>query len=162
MSKFIKNNFKTIMFILFLGLIIGGIFLYRYIRNNTGEYVPNDGPVEYEIKRYEDNQYTVINIDDIDVYNSYYKEFLRLMVNNPTVAYAKLSEDCKKIAFNDNYKEFLKYTKNIDNTVIATGKVNRYRKDKNKIYIIDNFDMGYVFTENGVWNYTVYISGRVE
>jgi len=162
MSKFIKNNFKTIMFILFIGLIVGGIFLYKYIRDNTGEYVPNEGPVDYEIKKYADNQYTVINMDDFDVYNAYYKEFLRLMINNPTVAYTKLSDDCKKVVFNNDYKEFLKYTKNLDKEVMATGKVNRYRKDKRMIYVIDNYDMGYVFIENGVWNYTVYVSGRVE
>ena len=162
MGNFIKNNFRTIIFVLFILTIVGGVFLYKYIKENSGTYEPDNQPVQYEMKKYEDNQYTVVNIDDVDVYNAYYKDFLKLVVNNPTLAYNKLTTECKELVFNNDYKEFLKYTKNIDKNILITGKIDRYKVDKDAIHVIDNTNDGYLFYEHGAWNYTVYLSGKIE
>jgi len=155
MRDFIKSNIRTIIFVLILGLTVGGIFLYRYIKSNEGTYEPNVEKAVKEIRKYEANEYVVYKIDKADVYRSYYKDFMRLLVNNPSLAYNKLTEETKKNKFNYSYDDFLKYVNKLDKTVLLTGEVERYSDDKGKIILVDNTNSSYVFYEKGVWNYTV-------
>lgn len=161
MLNFIKKYHKTLLLILFIALVIAGIFLYRYIKDHSGEYKPDNSPVYYEIKKFEDNQYEVVYLDEVDVFKGYHKDFVRLMINNPTLAYDRLTSDCKKNIFNDNYDDFLKYVKKLDKTVLLTSSVSKYNKDGDRIIVVDNTDSSYVFYEKGVWNYSVYINGSI-
>ena len=45
--------------------------------------------------------------------------------------------------------------------MLAKGNIVRYNVTNNAITVIDNTDSSYVFNENGVWNYTVYLNGRM-
>lgn len=162
MRNFVKNNFRTIIFFMVIALIIGGIFLYEYILDHSGVYEPNNGPVDYEIKKYEDNQYDVKYIDTVDVYKAYYREFIRLLVTKPDEAFNKLTPECKELSFGNDYNKYLEFTKKIDKNIVYTGEVVRYSESDGKIIMIDNTDSSYTFVENGVWNYTVRINGHIK
>ena len=162
MRNFIRNNIRTIIFIVVIALITGGIFLYRYIKQNQGTYEPNVDHVAKEIIKYEANQYIVYKIDKVDVYRSYYKDFMKLLATDPVKAYSKLTKDSKTHMFNDNYDKFLEYVKKLDKSVLLSGEVKRYSDEKKKIILVDNTDSSYVFYEDGVWNYTVDLSRLIK
>lgn len=162
MLNFIKRYQKTITFGLVVLLVLAGIFIYRTIRRNSGSYNPNVGTVTKEVQHYEDNEYIVYQINKVDVYTSYYKDFMQLLVNDPSKAYNKLTDDSKKSMFNNDYDNFVKYYKSIDKSLLLTSTVDRYNDDrKGKIIIVDSTESTYVFYEDGVWNYKVDLMNRI-
>ena len=64
MINFIKKYKLTILVIVFIGLIIGGYFGYKYYINNIGEYNPYSKIQDLQIVNYNTNQYTLINKDE--------------------------------------------------------------------------------------------------
>ncbi|MBR6072917.1 MAG: hypothetical protein IKP76_01170 [Bacilli bacterium] len=155
MINFIKKYKLTILVIVFIGLIIGGYFGYKYYINNIGEYNPYSKIQDLQIVNYNTNQYTLINKDEIDVYRAYYKEFMQLMADDPAKAYTKLTNDTKTSLYNDNYDNFLNYQKTLDKKILKTSDLSQYTREDNMIYVVDKYNNHYVFYENGVWNYTV-------
>jgi hypothetical protein len=160
MYNFIQENKRTIIFIVVIVLILGGIFTYRTIQRNTGTYAPNVDEVHKEIIKYADNEYVIYNIKNEDVYRSYYRNFMNLLLNDPVKAYNKLYHNTKADKFNNNYDNFLKYVKSLDRKTLMTSDVTRYNDEDNRIIVVDNTGSSYVFYENGVWNYTVDINIR--
>jgi len=161
MLSFIKKYYRSIILIGSIVLIIAGVFLYKYIIQHSGTYAPNNGPFEYEIKQLADNQYEVVYMNDVDVYKGYHKEFVRLLLNNPIQAYDKLTDECKTNIFNNSYDNFVKYIKKLDKTVLLTSYVEKYSKENDRIIVIDNTQSSYIFYEQGVWNYKVYLTGYI-
>ena len=160
MSKFIKENKKTITFVVVVLIVVGIIFAYRYITLNIGTYSPAEGPAVLEIKKYEANEYNVVTINKEIVYRSYYKDFINLLINDPKKAYEKLDTETRERLFSNSYDSFTDYVSKLDKNVLMSADISRYNDEKDKIIVIDTTESGYTFFENGVWNYTVSLAGR--
>ena len=158
MSKFIKDNKKTITFITIVLIIVGIIFAYRYITINIGTYEPSHEPVKIEIRKYEANEYNVVTMNKEVVYRSYYKYFINLLLNDPTKAYNMLTNETKEKMFSNDINNFLDYVNKLNKSVLRTADISRYNDEKDKIIVVDNTEASYSFYENGVWNYTVEIN----
>lgn len=161
MSKFISENKKTITFVVIVLIVVGIIFAYRYVTLNIGTYSPSEGPGVVEIKKYEANEYNVVTMNKEIIYRSYYKSFINLLINDPAKAYSKLTEETKERMFANNYDSYLDYLSKLNKDVLKKADISRYNDEKNKIIVIDTTESGYTFFENGVWNYTVALTGRV-
>ena len=103
MLDFIKKYKITIIIVVIIALIIGGYFGYRYYINNIGEYNPYSKTTDIEIVNYKTNQYTVINMSEIDVYRAYYKEFMQLLADNPSQAFNMIDDDTKSSLYKKRY-----------------------------------------------------------
>ena len=101
-------------------------------------------------------------MNKVDVYRSYYKDYIRLLLNDPTKAYEKLTDACRKEMFNNDYQKFLDFTKKLDRKALMSSDLSRYSEQDGKIILIDTNESSFVLYENGVWNYTVFISGRMD
>ncbi len=160
MRNFIRENIRTIIFVIVVLLAIGGIFLYRYIKQNQGIYEPSHENVPKEIIKYDANEYVVYNIDKAEVFKQYYKDYMMLLINNPSKAYNKLTDETKEHVFNNSYDKFIDYVNKLDKTLLMNSKVDRYAEDNNKFIIVDTTEASYVFYDKGVWNYEVDLSVR--
>ena len=162
MSNFVKKYRRTITFSIFIILIVVGIFIYRFIRLNQGEYMPKGDRVVREVYNYKDNEYNVITPEKETIYRSYYREFINNMLYNPERAWDLLSSNTKSNMFGNKYEEFTKFIKKLDKKVLMTSDINRYSdKETNKITIVDTTESTYIIETLGVWNYTVTIGGRL-
>lgn len=162
MRDFIKRYQKTITFALVVLLVLASIFIYRHIRRISGKYEPSVGTVVKEVQHYEDNEYVVYQMNKVDVYTSYYKDFMQLLVNDPSKAYNKLTDDSKASMFNNDYDKFVKFYKSIDKSLLLSSTIDRYNDEKKgKIIIVDSTESTYVFYENGAWNYKVDLMNRI-
>ena len=155
MLDFIKKYKITIIIVVIIALIIGGYFGYRYYINNIGEYNPYSKTTDIEIVNYKTNQYTVINMSEIDVYRAYYKEFMQLLADNPSQAFNMIDDDTKSSLYNNSYENFLNYQKLLDKKILKTSDITQYTRKDNKIYVVDKYNNQYIFVEDGVWNYKV-------
>jgi len=54
----------------------------------------------------------------------------------------------------------VEYVNKLNKSVLASADISRYNDEKNRIIVIDTTESGYTFYENGVWNYTVALTGR--
>lgn len=161
MFKLLKEYKRTILFVLIIIIVIAGIFIYRRVQANKGVYEPDLAPVVNEIKKYEDNSYNVLNVNKVDVYRAYYKNYTRLLFNDVPKAYELLTTDCRKNMFNNDYEKFKEFVKTLDRQTLITSDVSRYSEQDGKIIVVDSNESSLIFYENGVWNYQVYITGRI-
>ena len=155
MNKFIKDNKKTITFIAIVLVIVGIIFIYRYVTINIGVYEPSHEPAKIEIRKFNANEYNVVTIDKEIVYRSYYKYFINLLINNPVKAYDMLTNETKENLFDNEYNKFSDYVKKLNKSVLLKADISRYNDEKNRIIIVDNTESSYTFYEKGTWNFTV-------
>lgn len=162
MFKFLKEYKRTILFVIIVALIMAGIFIYRRVQLNKGTYEPNHENVSLDVIKYEENEYTVMYMNKTDVYRAYYKNYIRLLLNDPVRAYGKLTDDCRRDMFNNDYDKFLEFTRKLDRNSLLVSDLARYSEDNGKIILIDTNESSFILYEKGVWNYTVFISGRVD
>ena len=162
MLNFIKEYKRTILFIVFVAAILAGIFIYRRVQLNKGTYEPNHENVSLDVIKYEENEYTVMYMNKTDVYRAYYKAYVRLLLNDPVKAYGKLTDACRKEMFNNDYDKFLDFTKKLDRKALMVSDLARYSEQDGKIILIDTNESSFVLYEKGVWNYEVFISGRMD
>ena len=162
MLNFTKEYKRTILFIVIVVLILGGIFLYRKIQLNKGTYEPNHENVSIDVIKYQDNEYNVMYMNKMDVYRAYYKHYVRLLLNDPVKAYGLLTTACREEMFNNDYDKFLEFTKKLDRNSLMVSDLSRYAEQDGKIILIDTNESSFVLYEKGVWNYEVFISGRMD
>ena len=161
MFNLLKEYKRTILFVIIVIFIIAGIFIYRRVQANKGVYEPDLTPVAVEIKKYDDNSYNVLNVNKVDVYRAYYKNYTRLLLNDVSKAYELLTTECRQNMFDNDYEKFKEFVKGIDKQSLITSDVSRYNEQDGKIIVVDNNESSIIFYENGVWNYQVYITGRI-
>ena len=53
-------------------------------------------PTKNEIKKHEANEYKIISVEDQDIANAYYREWIYLVINKPEEAYKMLGSKSKK------------------------------------------------------------------
>lgn len=162
-KEIIKENiiWIIILAVLLIGLI--GYFLYNTFK---GEEIYNDPMLNEESiplvdYTYEDNEYRVITVENYDVFNSYYKDFITKAMNDPESSWDLVSDTEKSTRFNNEYEQYEEFLKTIINVRSATNKVEKYKVSGSTITVIDSASYMYEFKENGVWNYKVSFKGQV-
>ena len=162
MFNFLKENKRTILFVLIIALVVAGIFIYRRANLNKGTYEPSHENVAWDVIKYEENEYNVMHMNKVDVYRAYYKHYIRLLLNDPAKAYEKLTKACRQEMFNNDDDKFLEFTNKLDRKALITSDLSRYNEEDGKIILIDTNESSFVLFENGVWNFEVFISGRMD
>lgn len=111
--------------------------------------------VEYVKVNHKVNEYQNMVIDDLDVLEEYYEEFITLLCEKPKEAYLKLSVSSKN---KYTEEEFLKYVKSIKTVNTKNNKLTSYRKsrDSDRTYDIkDSEGNHFVLYEKAVWDYQI-------
>ncbi|MCH5167614.1 MAG: hypothetical protein J1F35_06990 [Erysipelotrichales bacterium] len=151
---------------LIVGTIIVGLccFLYIYHNRKLGiEYKPgNPTDVEYIQNTYEENQYSPVTIELIDLLNEYYSYYIKYQVKDADKAYELLTDETKE-SFNNDIEEYKKYINKINTIKTINNQVEKYRlvnKNEHVIEIVDS--EGYKFTiyENSVWDFKISLDGK--
>ena len=163
-----KMEHPVLLGMLFVAIISAVTFVVLYRIEESKPYIRDFNPEEvyYVNYTFADNEYKVIDPDEISLVKSYYNDFKYYMLNDTKEAWNKVSKSNKRQKFKDSYDKFTEFLKGslTDNT--KTNIVERYNIKKEgtrTIYsVIDNDSNMYVFTAKGVWNYTVELKGKVE
>lgn len=162
----VKKIFRENAFIILLGVIIISIFLVQFISKtieNSKKYssdLMNNGEIYYIEHKYEDNEYKVINMDEFDIINYYYRDFIKKLVNNPEEAWELLDDNNKSEVFGTDIDAFMTKVKQIVTVKTKNNKIEKYKKQNGKYTIVDTEDHMYVIEDNGVWNYKVSYLGQ--
>ena len=135
MSKiidFIKKNYAFSILIVLIIIAITIFVIFKLTNKQNLEWTPIEGEVFYEIKKHEANEYKIISVEDQDIANAYYREWIYLVINKPD--------------------------KTKDNVITAYS----YKKSgaNNQFIVRSSENMRYRFTENSVWNFKVDILGQ--
>ena len=100
-----------------------------------------------------------IGIDDKEVLNFYYKQFILKMVNDTQSAYDLLDKDYKEKRFGDytNFQEYINFNKqDLESSFIMKYKIEEF--DDYKEYLcVDNYGNYYIFKETTPMEYTVLL-----
>lgn len=161
--KILKKYPRTVRYIIVILLVILVVLVVRYLltyEKPTYNNV-NSGPVQVTTKVYGVNEYNVISVDEVNVYTSYYKNFINLIVNDPKSAYDLLTDDCKRDRYKNDYNNFYEKVSKLDKNELLNYTIDRYSKTDDRIIIVDSNEYSFSFYEDGVNNYTVYINGKV-
>ena len=168
-KEIISEN-KVLIIVLLVILSIGiAYFIIDYI---AGKKIYNSGlnsneSVNYIEKKYDDNEYKVMRIDEVDMVQLYYKDFVNKMINNPQKAweYTFQNGENNSINFGKKYDVFKKELDKIitkkTNSNIVVKYLYENEDDYNIITIIDSENYKYEFYEYGVWKYKVSFRGQV-
>ncbi len=138
---------KIIIGLLFIGLFVILIFIFTnniYIKSNT----------------IEDNKIIYKNIDENEMAEIYFADFMNTIDLNIEEAY-------KLLAVNEmSYNDFLNYVDNLyaegfneseDKFKMKSYKIKKYDNYK-LFYVKDYNDRTYIFKENSIMNYKVYFN----
>lgn len=158
----IKENKRLIIVTLIVIVIVVGVAIYNSLKPKP-EYNPEINEysdVTYVKKNYKVNEYSVVNISELDLLNAYLKKYLNLQITKPEEAYNMLSEKSKK-SFKD-IDEYKKYVKSITSIYTKDNKVEKYRKGEGKknTEIIDTEKNKYIITEHSIWDIEITLNGR--
>lgn len=149
-----KKNKILLILIVFIFLIF---VVVKLIIDNNKTLIGHELIDEYEsiYKKYDVNEYTVINISDEQLANIYLNNFKYYLVNDIDYAYGLLDNDYKKIKFG-TIENFTDYVKKIEYNNFS---IKEYSVDSNKefIEVILLNDEKIIFKINGVLDYKVYL-----
>lgn len=149
-----KRN--KILLILGIVIIIAFVVIKLIIDNNNLSINSNETD-EYDMiyKKYDINEYSVINISDEQLANIYLNNFRYYLFNDIEFAYNLLDEEYRNIKFGsiDSFREYVNNSKYSDYTIeeysVATDK--RFIE----VHILN--DKKIIFKINGVLDYKVYL-----
>ena len=159
----IKENKKLIIITLIVIVIVVGIALYNNLKP-VPEYNPEVNEyneVNYIKKNYKVNEYSVVNISELDLLNAYLKKYLTLATTKPEEAFNMLSKESKE-SFNNNIDEYKKYVKSITSIYTKDNQVVKYRKGEGKgaTEIVDSEKNKYIIIEHSIWDIEITLNGR--
>ena len=144
--------------LLILGIVIIIAFVViKLIIDNNNLLINSNGIDEYDMiyKKYDINEYSVINISDEQLANIYLNNFKYYLFNDIESAYNLLDEEYRNIKFGsiDSFREYVNNSKYSDYTIeeysVATDK--RFIE----VHILN--DKKIIFKINGVLDYKVYL-----
>ncbi len=162
----VKKIFRENALIILIAIVIISVFLVRIISKSFelgrrySSSMMNNSEIPYIEHKYEDNEYKVIDMDEFDIINYYYRDFINKLVNAPLEAWDKLSDDTQLKVFGADSDEFLVTVKKIVTIKTKNNKIEKYKKENGKYTIVDSEDHMYVIEDNGVWNYKVSYLGQ--
>ncbi len=148
---------KMLLIILIIGLFI--LVLVEASKSNRGYTFSNYAQYEAKYKG-KVNQINYVKISDATMAQKYLSDFVNMCLTNKKAAYDVIDPYYKEKKMN-NYSVFSSVIDKMNTKVFAQSKVVSYKLSSEKnyrlYYIKDAADNAYVFKENGIMNYTVYL-----
>ncbi len=164
------NEFKISLkenkwLLVLLGIVLLFLFIFGIVRIIKGNQIyqseaMNDSTVDYIKYHYADNEYKVMQIEEVDMVERYYQMYLNATLVNEKEAWDMLSDETKN-AFHDKIEEYQKELKKRITVKSKNNKVQVYRKTANGFLVIDTENYQYEIIEKGVMNVKVTLRGQV-
>lgn len=159
----VKENKRLIIVTIIVIAIVVGVALYNTLKPKpTYDPEVNEyNEVNYIKKNYRVNEYSVVNISELDLLNAYLKKYINLSITKPEEAFNMLSKESKE-SFNNSVEEYKKYVKSITSIYSKDNEVVKYRKGDGigKTEIVDSEKNKYVITEHSTWDIEITLNGR--
>lgn len=134
-----KNNK---MLTLLLIIILFGILIFILIKN-----------INKESNEVKDNQIIYKNISEEEVAEIYFYDFINTINIDVNEGYKLLNNKV-------SYEEYLDFISLIDENILIKSYKIKKTDDYKLFYIKDNSDRTYIFKENSIMNYTVYLDEK--
>lgn len=155
MKKFDSDKISIIICVI---AVIGAI-IFSIIYNKKEQ--ENETKENYQyLHNYEVNEVTYTYVTEEDMAKKYLADFINLIINDKKTAYDKI-DDYYKSQKLQTYSDFEKALNNLYTTKFLSAKVVSYTvvdKTKYKLfYIIDGDNNSFIFKENSIMDYTVYL-----
>lgn len=161
-KKSLKEN-RVLLILLGVVVLVFTVFsLFRFILGNI-VYQSGDknGSIEtYNMHHYEDNEYKVMRIEELDMVERYYQMYLNALLMDQEKAWSMLSEETKT-SFHDKIEEYKKEMKKRITVKSKENKVRVYQKTANGYLVIDTENYQYEIVEKGVMNIKITLKGQV-
>lgn len=134
-----KNNK---MLTLLLIIILFGILIFILIKN-----------INKDSNEVKDNQIIYKNISEEEVAEIYFYDFINTINIDVNEGYKLLNNKV-------SYEEYLDFISLIDENILIKSYKIKKTDDYKLFYIKDNSDRTYIFKENSIMNYTVYLDEK--
>ncbi len=152
---------ETIKKIILIILILGTFILILKEANRSKRGFQLSDYAEYSSKYKGDiNQIDYIKVDDFGMAQKYLSDFVNTCLMNKKEAYSLIDPYYKNQKVR-NYNEFEKVLNKLMSKVFMEAEVSSYKvqyKNGYRLYYVqDKADNIFIFKENGIMNYTVYL-----
>lgn len=157
----VENKMLVIASICIIALSMG-IYYYNHKQESKIYEKGESEDIEYVKREYQENEYSPITVELVDLLNEYYSHFINLQINNPDAAYELLTESTKK-DFDNDIEKYKKYIKENSTALTINNKVEKYHisgYDKQQFNIVDSEKYKYTIYENAIWDFKISIDGR--
>lgn len=159
----LKANKKLLIVATIVIIIAISALIYSNLKTppTYNPEINNSNDVTYIKKNYEVNEYSVINMSELDLLNAYLKKYLVYTVTNPDKAYEMLSETSKK-TFNNDINEYKKYLSVNTSIYTKDNEITKYRNGKEKYTydVVDSEKYKYIIYEKATWNIEITLNGK--
>lgn len=166
-KKMLKENIPILVIALTIILII---IIYNFMDYLNGQKEYKSGlisteSVPYENKKYNENEYKIINVSEESIAMYYLSEIIYEIHNEPKKLWDRISETEKEKTYNDKYDNFEIALEKIITSTSNRNTLKEYGIHSNdlgkKVYIlVDNEYNAFQITEDGVWDFEVKILGK--
>ena len=136
------------------------VYLNNYLKDNGYNYedISTMKALHIEkIEKNENNTFQLKNINQQELVNNYYDDFVNKMKKDPKSAYNKLDSDYKSSRF----KTFESFEKYINSYINSNRFLSEYKMTKYESYTelicYDNYGIVWIFNISGIMNYTILL-----
>lgn len=166
MNSFIlslKENKKLVIITLVVIAIVIGVAIYNNLKPEPqhNPEINEYNEVHYIKKNYQVNEYSVVNISELDLLNAYLKKYINLSINKPEEAFNMLSKESKE-SFHNSVDEYKEYVNSITSIYSKDNEVVKYRKGegRNNTDIVDSESNKYTIKEHSTWDIEITLNGK--
>lgn len=143
------------------GIILLGAFIFAFISNKDSLDSSNyDGNSYTFLHDYGVNEVIYKTVTEEDMTRKYLGDFVNLVIFDREAAYALIDDEYKKAKL-PTIDDFNKKIDSINSANFRKAKVTSYTVKKesnyNLFYVIDGSDNVFIFKENSIMNYSVYL-----
>lgn len=152
----LKKNYKLIIIcISLICIFLIAFFITRIEYNNVESYYE-----EPQIEKYDANKIMYIYMDKEDIVKKYLNDYKNKIISNIDEAYNSLNKEYREKKFG-NLDQYKKYINNYLSSKTYSMQVESYNETSvngKRIYnIYDTSGNRYIFKENSIMNYEVYL-----
>lgn len=152
--KYNKKIIIVCLSLVFVVILIVVLSNYNFVEDKN---IENDFGIK---EHYEVNEINYLYISTEDVIKKYYNDYKNILINNKEEAYNLLNKDYREKRFK-NYDNFLNYVDSNLSDSIYSLSIDKYSVTNisaKKVYnVIDNNKNQFIFKENSIMNYEVYL-----
>lgn len=166
-KRIIKENIPAVVIAVVLILII---VIYSVMDYVGGKKIYQSGllspeTVPYKNKKYDENQYKVVNVSEESIAMYYLSEIIYEIHNDPEKLWDRISSVEKEKKYNNDYKTFKESLELIITSTSSRNVLKEYGIRKNdlgkSVYVlVDNDYNSFQVTEKGVWDLEVKMLGK--
>ena len=156
MKELLKNK-KIIIICIFLILIF--YIFSKYLKKDEQQEIYINTEYKY-LDKYECNQFIPVKVEEHDVAEKYLNDYKNIILTDLDEAYTLLNKEYREIKFKDIniFKEYMVKKRSREFYKMEVNEYSIYYKDGKKyIYIIASNGDKFIFKENSIMNYEVFL-----